>query len=397
MRKKKDYLREESVIVDRIYTVVDNSIKTKLSSYKQCIGRFIQSREQILYDYAPINRVLFGKKEIDDFFKSTGISETEIRSILPDLYYWNDAELEACKDPFSLTNLMVLRWLLINKPNDKKLIELSYMYLTFSGKFYSVCHYKWFRDFPPKREVMDYVVNYMLSQKFDLIKEKTVFGALRNLTSTWLDKYKSELTSKDLTDERIIYIINQLYHRIYAFLRNIAKPYFEAYENKLYLNRESEDYDKENFRIVNNNSNIASSITEKVMNYMINSQVDLGLCMKVSQKGVDYYEIKAIFENILGNNNNLIDLRFVINVMIVDFIRNYPDEKDITGIKFIAHSISMKPNTKDRDIIETKNIILGWLNRSERYRRIKTQTTKNNYYKAMLAYIAMSVNIANKE
>ena len=57
----------------------------------------------------------------------------------------------------------------------------------------------------------------------------------------------------------------------------------------------------------------------------------------------------------------------------------------------------MKPNTKDKDILQLKNIILNWLNNSARYRSIKTQATKNNYYKGILSYIAITVNRANKE
>jgi hypothetical protein len=57
----------------------------------------------------------------------------------------------------------------------------------------------------------------------------------------------------------------------------------------------------------------------------------------------------------------------------------------------------MKPNTKDKDILQLKNIILGWLNNSVRYRSIKTQATKNNYYKGILSYIAIIINKANKE
>ena len=69
----------------------------------------------------------------------------------------------------------------------------------------------------------------------------------------------------------------------------------------------------------------------------------------------------------------------------------------MTGPKFIANSIAMKPNTKDKNIIEMKNIILNWLNTSERYQNIKTQATKNNYYKSILGYIAITVNVANKQ
>ena len=144
-KRTKEYLIEDTVIIDKIYPIVDENIKNRLNQYKQCIGRFIHAKESILYDYAPINRVLFGKKEVNDFFKSTNINQKDIEDILPELYYWKKEELQACKDPFSLCNMMILRWLTINKPNDDKLIELCFMYLAFSGKFYASCHYQWHR------------------------------------------------------------------------------------------------------------------------------------------------------------------------------------------------------------------------------------------------------------
>ena len=113
--------------------------------------------------------------------------------------------------------------------------------------------------------------------------------------------------------------------------------------------------------------------------------------------GVDPNDIKNIIETILRDNKKIDDLRFVINILLSDFCNKYPDEENITGPRFIAYSIAPKPNTKDKNLIALKNIILGWLNTNERYRRIKTPATKNNYYKSLLSYIAISVNMANKE
>ena len=394
-RAPKQYLIEDQVIVEEIYPLVDSTMSRKSTALKSCIERFVHKRHDSLYDYAPVDRIYFRKGDVDDFFKSIGVNEKEVTKILPSLYYWETDELQACKDEFSLTCLMTLRWLLKNKPNDKALIELTAMYLAFSGKFYASCHYNLWRHYTPMREVMDYVVNYMLSQKFDLVKTKSVWGAMKNLTMTWLDKYKEELAS-DLTDERISYLIHQLHNRILAFLKNIANNYYEAYEDKRYINAESDNYGQDNYRIANNNSTVAASITEKTMIYFANTQINLSICYSVSGSGVDPYDVKSIFETIINDNKKLDDLRFIINILIVDFCNRYPDVKDITGPKFIAHSISMKPNTKDKNILELKNIILGWLNTSDRYKSIKTQATKNNYYKAILSYIAITVNMANK-
>lgn len=397
-KNTKKYLIKDTVIIDEIYPLVESAIDGSNKTFndiKAAIQKFVHNRHAQLYDYAPIDRIFFRKQEVTDFFKAIGFKEAVINVILPKLYYWNSDELQACKDPFSLTFLMVLRYMAKKKANDKKNIELFYTYYAFSGKYYASCHSAWFRHYIPRREVMDYVINYMLNGKYDIIKTGSVWGAIRNLTTTWYDSYKDELAT-DLTDERICYLIHQLHNRVYAFLRNIAKPYYEAAEKKLYLNAESDDYSQEKYRIANNNSTVAYNITEKAINYMVNSQVNIGICYQVSGSGVDPYEIKAIFENIMSKNETLEQLREVINILLVDFMREYPDDKEYTGAKFIAHSISMKPNSKDPNILKLKNTVYTWLNMSERYRNIKTPATQNNYYKGILSYIAINVNIANK-
>lgn len=394
-KKPKQYLIEDQIIVENIYPLVDETMGRKSTALKSCIERFIHRRQDSLYDYAPVDRIYFRKADVDDFFNSITVKEKEVTSFLPQLYYWKAEELQACKDEFTLTCLMALRWLLKNKPNDNKLIELTAMYFAFSGKIYASCHYNLWRNYTPKREVMDYVINYMLTNKFDIVKTKSVWGAMRNLTMTWLERYKDELAD-DVTDERIVYIIHQLHNRVLAFLKNIANAYYDAYENKKYINAESDNYSQDNYRIANNNSTIIASITEKTMIYFANTQINISICYSVSGSGVDPYDVKSIFETILSDNKRLDDLRFVINILLTDFCKNNPDAKDITGPKFIAHSISMKPNSKDQNVLELKNIILNWLNTSDRYKHIKTQATKNNYYKAILSYIAITVNMANK-
>lgn len=396
-KSPKKYLIEDSIMIDEIYPIIEQSAKAgKINSVKSCIQKFIQTRHKELYDYAPVDRIYFRKQDVNDFFRAINIKENSITPIIQKLYYYNKDELQACKDEFSLTCLMLLRYLLKNKASDKAIIELVYMYLSFSGKFYASCHAAWFRHYIPKREVMDYVVNYMLSQKFDLAKTGSVWGAIKSLTSTWVDSYKEELCG-DITDERIVYLIHQLHNRIYAFLRNIAKLYYEAYEKKLYLNAESDNYNEDKYRIAHNNSTIISNITEKTMIYFTTTQINIAICYNCAGSGVDPYELKAIFENILNDNKSIDDLRTVISILLADFLKKYPEEKDLTGLKFIDHSIAMKPNTKDKDILQLKNIILNWLNNSARYRSIKTQATKNNYYKGILSYIAITVNRANKE
>ena len=389
---------DQTMICDEIYPIVEKAITNNKRAYFNCVGRFVHKNHEQLYDYAPINRIYFRTKEIDDFFNSIKVDKNIISEIIPRLYYHEDQELQACKDEFSLCQLMVIKYFMINK--DQKNAELSCMYLAFSGKFYASCHYKWFRQYVPKREIMDYVINYMLSKKFDLITEKSVWGAIRNLVNTWMKSYEKILTDKKALDEEIVYVIHQLYERIYAFLRNIAKLYFEAVEKKLYLNAESDNYDDNKYRIASNNSTVIASITEKTVNVFTSTNVNVARCHAAAGKGVDALEIKSIFENILNNNKTIDELRDVINILLVDYLKNHPDAKASeipTSVEFIDYSIKAKPNTKDENLIRLKNTVLQWLNTSSRYRSIKTPTTKTNYYRAILIYIVLTINAANKE
>ena len=395
-KASKVYKITETIIQDNIYSRVNAQLPSQLSKIKSCIESFIHKRNSSLYDYAPIDRIYWKDSDINEFFKAIDIDKKEITAILPQLYYWKESEIQACKDEFSLTCLMALRYVTIKMPKDQKLIDLLLIYLSFSGKFYAACHAELWPNYTPKREVMDYVINYMLSQKFHLIKTQSVCGAVKQLAQTWLETYKTEFV-KDITDERIVYLIHQLRNRIHAFLLNISVKYYEAYEKKLYLNADFDDnFDEEGYRLANNNSTEIASVTEKSMIYFTSNQVNIKTCYASSGSGVDPYDIKAIFENILNDNKKLSDLRFVINILLADFRNRYPNESELTGVKFISHSIAMKPNTKDKNIIALKNIILGWLNTSPRYRKIKTPATKNNYYKAIISYIAITINTANK-
>ena len=87
-KKPKQYLIEDTVIIDQIYPLIEASLPRKISSLKSCIERFIHSRHEALYDYAPVDRIFFKKKDVDDFFKSINIDQKNITKILPNLYMY---------------------------------------------------------------------------------------------------------------------------------------------------------------------------------------------------------------------------------------------------------------------------------------------------------------------
>lgn len=387
-----------SVIKDDIYPKISESLDKPngISNLKKCIKIFLESRSEALYDTGPNDRIFFGKNDIDLFFKYIGIEESEIVNMLTNAYFWNISFSPiAIKDPFTDCVLMIIRYFLKKKMNIEA--ELAGVYLAFSGKFYPSLHYNSFPTVVPgeHRAIMDYVINVKLSQKFDIKHEGSVFNAIRSIVLTWIHTYENT-KFQNPTDEDIAYLIQQLQNRIKSFIKNIAKLYYDAYKNKDYLNFESDNLNQDDFRIVENNSTKVSKYTDATIQYMCTG-VNYKFCKICSDQNVKQDEVKSIMEGIIHNPKYISDLAEVISLIISDYYF-YSKEKDIRSVEFLAYAIKSRPNARSKDVLKTKMIIEGWLDEtSENYRKRKSRdATKNSYYKAILKYIILSINNANK-
>lgn len=392
------YKDTTSIIVNELYNFVAPKIEKNVNRFKSMMANFINRNHKAIYDVAPYEIIYFTSKDIDDFFKSLDISPTDVISIMKDCFFWNiPIKPQVIKEPYILVSLCIIRYFL--KTKKRKEAELTGIYLAFSGKIYaSLYSGVAFPTVAPSkyRAVMDFVVNNMMSNKFDIKSQGNIFGAMQQLVITWLNKYGDELCEKDIDDDRIKVIFAQLRDRVKSFLMNIAKMYYEAYKNKNYLNFESDNLtDGSEFRITDNDAAKATRLTEISVAFMTNNSVSLAICNKCKDANIKPTEIKDILDAVLFDKMNLNSIYRVTNILICDFIKNYPGVK-VGGIDFIAHSIKAKPNNKDEYINEMRSIILSWLDeKSENYRRRKSRiATAISYYKAILMYFTLAISKA---
>ena len=388
-----------NIIIQKLYQLIENTLKTHSSKLQACISKFVNTNHKQLFDIAPYDRIYFNQTDVDNFWKAIGLNESDIISILKNTYYWDIPEssgiiaLRASKEPYVMTLLMCIRYYL--KKSQTKQAEITSIYLAFSGKFYASIHAGVvFPAVSPSKykTVMDYVVNNMLSDKFDLKREGTVFGAISSMCRTWLDTYGNKLKGNP-NDKELLLIIQQLRDREKSFLKNIAKLYYEAWENRNYLNYETDSIDEDNFHLAPNDAATASRYSDNAVNYMISNYVSLDLCDKCQDVNVKANEIREIMEGILGDKNNLSKIRRIINIIICDYLRNYPGGK-VGGIDFISYSLKAKPNTKDELLLELKSIILSWLDEnSPNYRKRRSRkSTAASYYRCILMYFVLVIN-----
>lgn len=389
-------MKVTTVAVNEIYPLTKIAMEKNYTKYKNNIKRFIEVRSEDLYDIAPFKRIPFGSEDLDDFFKATGIDKNKIHEALTHTYYWDiNFNPRAAKDEYTMCMMMIIRYFILN--NKDVDAELSAIYLAFSGKFYPSIHSGKFKIPPEKyRHVMEYVVNNMLSQKYDLKREGSLFGAIRSICRTWLDTYRSKFKNPD--DEDVADMIQQLHGRIKSFMGNIASLYYEAYENKdTYLAYASDSDDEDDYRIADNDSLRAERYVETTMTWITQHGVDYKLCKFASDSNVRVDEVKSIIESIQDDPDNLPIIKELLSLIIAEYMVN-SKTKDVRDNNFIATSIVAKPNTKNPNIIRQKEIIETWLDEnSPQYRKRKSRTaTKTSYHKSLLKYYVLVINTANK-
>lgn len=389
-----------SAIVKGVYPMVEKALNntTIRNKYKKNIADFINVRSKELYDIGPFTRIYWSNDDKDKFFKLMGFTEAEVLSHIQKTYYWEISSFNprCAKDPFTCAQLMCIRYFI--KKNMKKELELSLIYMAFSGSFYPSIHYGSFPKVQPSeyRHVMEYVINNELSNKFDLKREGSVIGAIRSISNTWVDSYKQKFNKCD--DEDVVYLLQQLHNRIKSFMKNIATLYYKIYDDKdKYLAYNSDNSEEDNFRIADNDSLKAERFTSNAMNYITTHSVNYKFCKMSSDSLVRTDEIKSIIESIQEDRTNLPLIKELMGILIAEFLDN-SSIKEVNGIDFITFAISAKPNTKNKNIIRQKEIVEKFLDEnSAAYRKRRSRlATKNSYHKAVIKYYSLVINQSNK-
>lgn len=386
-------MKDTEIISSELYSITKKSLDKNSKKFLANIFNFFNQRHEQIYDIAPYYNIYYNKSDLDKLYQSLGLKESDLIPTCEKTFFWDKPINPGCmKEPYVLLLFNVIQYYLKN--DQTKNAELASIYLVFSGKFYaSIFSHIW--KYPPgkTKQVMDFVINNMLSDKFDLKKEGNLFKAIQKLCATWIETYRTKIT-KNPSDDDVKVLIQQLRDRLKSFLKNIADLFYEAYKNKLYLNYETDSLDPDNFRLTDNDAATALRITETTMNILTSQKVDLEICKACKNENVNSeLEVKDIIEAILSNNDNLNDVRRVVNILICDFMSNFRGQR-VGSIKFVSYSLKAKPNTQSKILLEMKSIVLKLLedNSVDYRRRAKSRiATKNNYYRSVLGYFVWTI------
>lgn len=384
-------------IKNKLLPIVEGAIQKQSAKteYKKLINSFISSRYESLYDTIPCDRLLCSELEMDKLFGALNIDKKVVKDIITnDTYYGSVDNFNplAAKSEFTVVLLLLIRYFFLNKDNTNT--DLSIIYLSFSGKFYPSLHYRSYPTVIPSRHIMEYVVNNKLTNKFDLKTKGNVINTIKSIGNTWVSTYKDKF--KSLSDEDVVYLIQQLHSRIGSFIKNIAIEYYDAYESGEYLAYDNDSYDSDDYHIADNDALKITKYTESVINFINSTGVDYRICKMCSTSDITPSECKAVIDSIIGNRDNIIEIKELVSLMISLYFAT--GENDLADIKFITFTISPKPNAKQKEIIRIKEIIENWLSESGTayIRRRSRLATKNAYERTVRMYFALIIHNVNR-
>ena len=387
--------KDTTAILKELYPKVEKALKNP-TKWRNVIQNFLQSRSEALYDIAPIDRIIFTTEDENKLFEALEISKAEVTSALQKTFYYDQIKNEYAnlvKDECAILSLTVVRYFFIK--NDKKNLDLATLYLAFNGKIYASAHYRSFNFTPTNyRHVMEYAINNM-SNKYDIVKQGSVIGAVRSVGNTWVSSYSSRF--KSYSDEDVSYLIQQLKSRIASFIKNIASEFYKAFENKEYITYDSDNVSEDDYHIADSDSLKLERSIENAINRVESSTTDFKLCKIASDSNVKTDELRAIIDSIMSSGDNFPLVKELIRNICTYYFANGKN-KDVRDIDFLSFSIAPKPNSKDKLYLRNKEIIEQLLlKNSTKYKtRSKRAATKISYNQAILKYFTFLIHEANK-
>jgi predicted GNAT family acetyltransferase len=389
-------MKDTTAILNIAYKECESKIKNNMNGYKKFLSKFMSNRSKQLYSNMPSEQIYFTATDVDDFFNSTGINKEVIKNAIDHTYYAEISNFNPryAKDECTIAMLCLVRY--FRTKNDKKDLELALISMAFSGKFYPSI---WYRSFPvaaPQEHVMDYVINNMCNNKFDIVREGNVIGAIKSVSTTWLESYGQRF--KDFHDDDCAYLVQQLHNRIGSFMTNIAELYYEAYDNKdLYMTYDSDDVSEDNYRLADSDVFRMERIVSNTM-YAINTHgINYKLCKMASNNDVKMDELKSIIENIMADNKNVPLIKEFVTLMVACYFQQ-SNTKDVKDLDFVSFSIKPKPNSKNKYVVRQKELLnLILINNSEHFTRRRSRgATESSYYRSINAYFALLIQESNK-
>lgn len=388
-------MKDTKAILTEAYPVIEAGLKKNNAKYKKYISDFINRNADILYSNIPSKQLYFSQTDCDNYFKAIGVDPNVIKRAISHTYYYEIGNFNPryAKDETTIALMCTIRYYLLH--NMKKELELALINTAFSGKYYPSVWHGSFQVTAPAEHIMEYVITHLATNKFEIVREGSVIGAVKSIATTWVESYRSRF--KEFHDDDVVYVVQQLHNRLRSFMNNIAELYYDAYKNKdAYITYDSDDVGEDNYHIADSDSMAIDRYVNTTINYINSHGINYKICKLASNDLVKFDELKGIIDMLTREKNNMPLIKEFITLLISNYYMD-SGKKNIKDVEFISYSISPKPNSKNQYHLRQKEISEKLLinNAANFSRRRSRGATESAYFRAFNAYFALLVQEAN--
>jgi len=334
---------------------------------------------------------IFKMKFQNDVYNALGVTENRVIAAVSSSEVIKN-EWKVFSNPIYIAITMLIRYFV--KKKNAKLTEASYMLLT--GILYSAIYKVYFPIGVAKNEVMTYTINN-LSNKFDIKKLGSLLESLKKLSSNNHENSVNFLIKDD--DLEIFKYPMNLRTRINAFVKRIKNEFDQNYKKGKYINIDKEEIEHGDDTLRNERETDSSVLSVAAQNYVIwfsiNRIDDAGLrtAANISLE-ISVNSLRPILNDLKNDSSGKLE---EIASDIFELLAQHQKDNSLKAVcsnKFLPFVISIfgKSNTSDKSILRIKkNLDILLSKYSEKFNQTQREATKINYKKAILVYIAYTI------
>ena len=246
------------------------------------------------------------------------------------------------------------------------------------------------------KEIMDYTLTH-LNKNFLIRQMTSLFAFIEDNVNTIIDTYKSRILKAD--DSDLAYVTDATWVRTRSKLQKIAQQYYKNHREGNYLNADTDVYNDEEFREIDNNSFVIDRLVNKTYTKLINHQFDNRLLKySITQSDTSYQKLKNLIDDIVDDDTG--EARKLISSIIEFYLMQSGKSADyIARGDFIVYmKTAYGTNTDIGQMSYIKSSIDKWLDANMyKYGRANFgKTARQSYRKSVYMFFVFLINMEAK-
>ena len=384
-------MANSKVLVAELYPIVSSHLQKKenITRLKRGIESYLDRNNDKLTTLGPIHRTVFLDSDMKVLYDATGLNPQTIKAVLKKCNDVGD-DWKIINNPFNVASMMAIRYFKMVK--NKDMAKLTLIYLTLS--MYPSLHFKYFQH-EPNEKIMNYTINN-LSNKYKIKKAGVFYIALIETAEGADINHHDRLLRGE--DKDFVNYINDVKTRVNMMIRKISNEFYENKEKELYINIEQESMEEDNYREAESNIYAIEKLSNGVVLKLIVNGPNMKLVTAAAKLcKVSVSELRNYASSMITSENKDEIKQIVESILFLYLFDDKNRLQEINSDKFLMYCMDIykKSNTTDKNIINIKSILDGWLERLGTYKKTQRLNTINDFRRALYIFFVVSIQYSN--